>query len=237
MRIFFFIIAMWAHIAHAEFTFNDPSGQAPYLGELVDVVNRIIPTRSNVNVLVKPCGMENAFYQPQSKIIVYCLELKARAEQRMQSAAPAIQQGIVSQEAVIQGIIGEQVFVVLHEMGHAIIDVNRVPTFGREEDAADMFAAVIMLEADRPSAYFGALNFFNAKPRPGYLVGNRSMIDEHGLPQQRKANLACWGFGHSPQKMRSIVQHLGFDQVRLSRCPGEYQKMRRDFEQLFIKAS
>lgn len=238
MRIVFFIfMAMWMNAVNAEFTFHDPSGQAPYLGELVNTVNQIIKTRDTVHVLVKPCGMENAFYQPQSKIIVYCLELKARADQRMQSAAPAIQQGMVSQYSVMQGILGEQMFVVLHEMGHAIIDVNQVPTFGREEDAADMFAAVIMLESDRPAAYFGALNFFGSNPRGSYTVGNRSMLDEHGLPEQRKANLACWGYGRSPEKMGSIVQHLGFDRSRLARCPGEYQKMRRDFEKLFVRSS
>jgi hypothetical protein len=36
--------------------------------------------------------------------------------------------------------------VLLHELGHVIIDEMKLPVLGREEDAADTFAALTMLE-------------------------------------------------------------------------------------------
>jgi hypothetical protein len=33
----------------------------------------------------------------------------------------------------------------LHETGHAVFDLLEVPVLGREEDAADLFSAYIML--------------------------------------------------------------------------------------------
>ena len=43
-------------------------------------------------------------------------------------------------------------FWTLHETGHAAFDIFQVPLFGREEDAADLFAAYIMLHCCRKSA-------------------------------------------------------------------------------------
>jgi hypothetical protein len=48
-------------------------------------------------------------------------------------------------------IIGPLVDVFLHESGHAVFDLLKIPVFGREEDAADQFSAYIMLRQRRRS--------------------------------------------------------------------------------------
>jgi hypothetical protein len=50
--------------------------------------------------------------------------------------------GITRQDA----ILGPFVDVFLHESGHAVFDLLKVPVLGREEDAADFFSAYIMLQ-------------------------------------------------------------------------------------------
>src|SRR5689334_22528436 len=42
-------------------------------------------------------------------------------------------------------VAGNMLFVVLHELGHALISDLGLPVLGREEDAADAFASVAML--------------------------------------------------------------------------------------------
>ena len=42
-------------------------------------------------------------------------------------------------------MLGQFFYVVAHEMGHAMFDALNVPLFGRPEDAADGFAAFLML--------------------------------------------------------------------------------------------
>jgi hypothetical protein len=43
----------------------------------------------------------------------------------------------------VQFVVGNTLFVLLHELGHVIIDEMKLPVLGREEDAADTFAALI----------------------------------------------------------------------------------------------
>ena len=43
---------------------------------------------------------------------------------------------------------GVCVIGVLHELGHALFHKYDIPLFGREEDAADQFAAYFMLQFD-----------------------------------------------------------------------------------------
>ena len=49
-------------------------------------------------------------------------------------------------------IIGPVLDVFLHEVGHAVFDYNQVPILGREEDAADQFAAYILLKFSKGDA-------------------------------------------------------------------------------------
>src|SRR5262245_8617343 len=50
--------------------------------------------------------------------------------------------GIEPQDAMV----GQVLFALMHEFGHAAFDLFQVPVFGRQEDAADQFATYIMLQ-------------------------------------------------------------------------------------------
>jgi Putative metallopeptidase len=54
--------------------------------------------------------------------------------------------------APIDTLIGPLMDVFLHEAGHAIFAVLRIPLFGREEDAADQFSTYVMLRFDKEEA-------------------------------------------------------------------------------------
>ena len=51
--------------------------------------------------------------------------------------------------APIDAMAGPVVQFILHEAGHAVFDLLNIPIFGREEDAADQFAAYITLQAGK----------------------------------------------------------------------------------------
>ena len=46
----------------------------------------------------------------------------------------------------VEFVVGNTLFVLLHEMGHVLIAEMKLPVLGREEDAADTFAALAMLK-------------------------------------------------------------------------------------------
>ena len=47
---------------------------------------------------------------------------------------------------LVEFIVGNTLFVMAHEMGHALINQMDMPVLGREEDAADSFAIVTALK-------------------------------------------------------------------------------------------
>ena len=83
------------------------------------------------------CGMSNAWYQRPTLTI--CYEYLADILKTLpKEGAPS---GITPTDAML----GQFFYVVAHEMGHAMFDALNIPLFGRPEDAADGFAAYLML--------------------------------------------------------------------------------------------
>src|SRR4051812_6372549 len=42
-------------------------------------------------------------------------------------------------------VLGNTVFILYHELGHALIDLLGLPVLGHEEDAADNLASIMMI--------------------------------------------------------------------------------------------
>ena len=113
-------------------------------------------------------------------------------------------------------------FAVAHELGHAVIQVFKLPVLGREEDAADQFAAMLFLTHNRPNPVLGAAREFEHAARNTRL--DREMLgDDHALDGQRAANLACWLYGFDSETYADVAQRL--PALRLVNCAAEYYGM------------
>src|SRR5688500_14135049 len=62
-------------------------------------------------------------------------------------AAPAAARQMTAEERQEADlfVLGNTVFILYHELGHALIDLLNLPVLGREEDAADNLASVMMI--------------------------------------------------------------------------------------------
>jgi hypothetical protein len=70
---------------------------------------------------------------------------------RIEEVARALQntprlKGLTEQERLDRVVVGNTLFVLLHEIGHVHINEMKLPVLGREEDAADTYAALTMLK-------------------------------------------------------------------------------------------
>ena len=54
--------------------------------------------------------------------------------------------------APIDAVVGPLFDIALHEFGHALFDMLKLPVFGREEDAADQVSAYMMLHLGKAEA-------------------------------------------------------------------------------------
>lgn len=177
------------------------------------------------------CGMSNAFYKSDAKVIVLCLELIPDLVGRILR-----EQGTsLDRETINNTVVGALVFIVFHELGHAIIDIESLPVLGRNEDAADMISTYLILQepalADRGVA--GGLFFFS-KPTsviPGFF-SQRHMSDEHALHPQRAVNLACAAYGKEPSRFVWAMHAARVTNQRAGRCAGEYAQLDRSVREL-----
>jgi Putative metallopeptidase len=140
---------------------------------------------------VKGCdGESNAWYENAS--ITVCYEYLADNWER--ANAPERPSFIAREDAFVAPVID----VFLHEAGHALFDLLRIPLLGREEDAADQLAGYYMLQFPRDSkrrlmratayAYASELNVRSARDlhRLRVKIGRHiAFADEHGTPAQR----------------------------------------------------
>jgi hypothetical protein len=136
-------------------------------------------------------------------------------------------------DAYNTNMLGQLTFVVLHELGHALIDRHRIPFSGREEDTADQFAAYVIMKMNNFQAYLGATNFFAERDHLLHIFGKRQLTDEHGLNIQRRAQLVCWGYGRNAQSVQVMAQRIGLTPARLQRCPEEYAQLMQNTPRLF----
>ena len=165
------------------------------------------------------CGGEpNAWYAARDRTVTVCYDyirdVRARAPA---TVAPG---GVTRQAAIFGGLA--QVF--LHEVGHALFDILDIPVLGREEDAADQFAALVVLRLPPDEARRvidgGAYLFrsFAAEETAEEAV----LADSHGLFAQRLYNLLCLAYGSDRRAFAYLVDRAGLPGERAAECGAEY---------------
>lgn len=188
------------------------------VGAIVGLVR--LPTR--LTYRLKECAGElNAWYAPENRSVTLCYELVdgvVRAAPRTRSPS-----GVTRREAV-QGPVFQ---ILLHESAHVLFDLLRVPILGREEDAADQVASLILLHlapADARTVVAGGGYFFatSAKDEP---TDKGAFADVHGLSWQRFYDLACMAYGSDPRRYRSVVAKGYLPKERAEGCAEEYDQV------------
>jgi hypothetical protein len=138
--------------------------------------------------------------------------------------------------APVDTLIGPLVDVFLHEAGHATFAALRIPIFGREEDAADLFSAYIMLKFGREEArrliLGSAYQYKGDLSSPTVMVEQQKFADEHGTPAQRFFNLLCVAYGADPKLFADVVEKGFLPQDRAAGCEREYAQTSHAFDTL-----
>jgi hypothetical protein len=153
-------------------------------------------------------------YDPNDHRVVICQQYPARL------AREAALAGVQDDAAYVRDVSR---FMVAHEMGHAVIDLFGLPIVGREEDAADQFAAFLFLEHRRPDPIQRGYTHFAVRAHYG-LRDDDAVSDVHSLDAQRRSNFGCWLFGSDSITFASYGSRL--PSMRRKHCPEEYARLR-----------
>ena len=172
------------------------------------------------------CGHINAFYSSQKRALVICLELIINIADTIRSNQAA--NADPDKWGKIFG--GALAFVLLHELGHALIHLYKIPVLGREEDAADQISMALLLKTpEAPYAVAGASWFFSKQPSS---YSKAHLADSHSLNPQRRYNVYCWAFGSNPTSFGVLVKSGALPPNRAPRCGAEYEQLNRSVKQL-----
>jgi hypothetical protein len=119
--------------------------------------------------------------------------------------------------------------LLLHETARAIIDIYKIPVWGRAGDAADRLAALIMLQFGPQIAIkvvYGAAAFFEASERTWTGSDFASATSPEA---QRYYNYLCMAYGWNSDTFRGAVAQGYLPELRSYRCPNEYQQAKNAF--------
>lgn len=171
------------------------------------------------------CGEANAFYDPAERRVLFCYELLGELAGLMAREPGA--------DDLLSGAIG---FILFHEIGHALIHGLRLPVVGREEDAADQFAALAFLESPEDAEQIaGALIWLASHARGNRRFTLAELADQHALSEQRLLNTLCWMYGRDPFGFVDLVASGALPPERAARCGVEYEQLRESWYTLLGK--
>ena len=186
---------------------------------------------ADITIKTRGCkGMVNAWYavEESGPTVTVCYEY---VDDIMKHAPmETTPDGVKRDDAVC----GQFLFVIAHEMGHALFELHGIPVFGREEDAADQFAAYFMLHmgTHAPRTYItGAVYAYseylkNYQDDPKVVVPLKALASNHGAPQERFFNLVCIAYGAQPNVFADMIENGMLPKTRARGCAYEFRTIR-----------
>ncbi|WP_158044618.1 DUF4344 domain-containing metallopeptidase [Skermanella pratensis] len=135
-------------------------------------------------------------------------------------------------------VLGNTLFILYHELGHALIDLLGLPVLGHEEDAADNLASIMMIP-DEPDPVMDELIVAAAD---GWYLGNLrqqeagnaapSWWGEHALDMQRFYSVVCLMYGSDPAGFAELADSVNLPADRRTSCAGDYLQARASWGRL-----
>lgn len=177
------------------------------------LIDHAVKLPAQINLVASDCGRVNAYYDPHTRTVTLCHELIAVIAASFDRA-----------EYLRQVLL----YVAMHELGHAVIDVLDLPVVGREEDAADQFATLFFVNPQNLDLIIGvveAAQFFRR------IDASQAVYwDSHTFGEERYYQLLCMVYGGAPDARDAIESALPPE--RAAQCPTEYRQVRHGWNRL-----
>jgi peptidoglycan hydrolase-like protein with peptidoglycan-binding domain len=205
----------------------------------IDALDGVFVLPRPLHYVTTECGSVNAFYTKEHTAVVLCYEMI----DNLMKMGMGLAKGAQDPDALAVEFVKDNIrFVLLHESGHAMIDLLDLPTVGREEDSADQLAAVLLFshvndsesENDIARVIQLVATWFKVDGADAPTSDNTVYADEHGLDAQRYYNLLCYVYGRDPDHFSNIVKNGTLPQERADRCPAEASKITNAWARLLL---
>ncbi|MDX2022272.1 MAG: DUF4344 domain-containing metallopeptidase [Deltaproteobacteria bacterium] len=213
----------------------DAVKEARFLSSFLANLNAKFALEKPLPTTFKDCegpDAENAFYSPATQSITICYQFINLITKGMIKAYQS-EDGGVDEARVDSAIHNAMTFFFFHELGHAIVDIAGIQIPANAEDVADRFAVFALSDLvdneDADQTLADAAVAFGRIVAKDDSLSDDSLGDEHPLGRQRALNLLCWVYGANSddRDLGEAVVRGGLPRSRLALCPGEYETIRR----------
>jgi hypothetical protein len=155
--------------------------------------------------------------------------------QRIEAAAKAALnsprlKGLTEQQRIdrVEFVAGNTLVLLSHELGHVLIAELHLPLLGREEDAADTYAALRLLAIGTSFSQHElaqATQGWFLNDRRDQEIGEKPLYyDEHNLSAQRAYQILCLMVGSDPDKFRGLADQMKMPDTRQRTCKRDFAK-------------
>lgn len=188
-------------------------------------LNTQINFPEDVDISFEICHHPDIFYSPVPRRITICYEA---VDDMTHLLSPHIRNRSKLREAV-DSIIAS---MFLHEVSHALIDLLRLPTTGREEDVADQFSTLLLMNR------FGEEKSIITIARVYRILAeterHEDLVywDEHSQDAQRYYDTLCLIYGRNPQKYSYLVSKGTLPEERAELCEEDFNHIKNAWKSL-----
>jgi len=137
----------------------------------------------------------------------------------------------------VEFVVGNLLFVLAHELGHAVISELDLPVLGREEDTADVYA---ILKALRVVGSEFSVRILVRATNAWFMSARRdrregeapTYYQRHGLDEQRAYQIICLMVGSDPVKFKDLADEHKLPEDRRRSCGWDYDTAARSWERV-----
>jgi hypothetical protein len=186
----------------------------------------------------RACGAPNSYYDGRGRVHLcyswfYLMDTEVSVERTRAPNEPFTSSslGLMPGFSRNEVLVGGAVSVILHEIGHALFQIQDIPLLGKEEDAADQIAALLMLQYGPKVALttikgtYNAWHHMNAERLQSQKgeIKPAQEADEHSIDIQRAFNYLCIAYGKEPAAFQELADRL-LPRLRKDNCADEYKQ-------------
>lgn len=164
--------------------------QSEDIATVIEVFDALFLLPRALPVAFGEAGKTNAYYSPEHHAVIVAYELHSFLVESFLAAGLDPNESLKRADEAL-------VFVILHELGHALIGELELPITGREEDCADEFATIMSTKLFTKFGIDGAAvaksgaAFFYLLGQQDASIDDLHFWDEHSLSQQRVFKILC----------------------------------------------